>query len=203
MNSVAPHAAPASIPPLSAPLAEFVRAVEEQLARDVALPALLERLAPELARVLAEPGLLAPELCRAPARAYAQHVLHVDPAGRFSLVALVWRPGCATPIHDHRAWGLAGVYRGGERETRYAWCDRPGGGAGLCPAGSREVAAGEVFPIVPPDDIHRVLAPGPLPTVSLHLYGCDVRAAPNGSSVRRVYSPHLLLRPEPSPAAGE
>lgn len=189
-------------PALSAPLAALVRAVEEQLAREIALPALLERLAPELARVLAAPGLLPPELCRPPAGTYLQHVLHADPAGRFSLVALVWRPGCATPIHDHRAWGLAGVYQGREHETRYAWCDRPGGGAGLCPAGSREVAAGEVFPIVPPDDIHRILAPGPLPTVSLHLYGCDIRAAPNGSSVRRVYSPHLLL-PSPAAAASE
>jgi 3-mercaptopropionate dioxygenase len=180
---------------LSAPLQDFVRTMDGLMARDLALPALLELVTPEFRRVLAEPGLLAPDLCVAPEGAYVQHVLYGDSAHRFSLVALVWRPGAATPIHDHRAWGLAGVYRGRELETRFAWCDRPGAAAGLRPAGSREVCAGEVLPIVPPDDVHRVLSPGPSPTVSLHLYGCDVRTTTEGSSVRRVYPASLLVAP--------
>ena len=40
---------------------------------------------------------------------YRQHILHIDPAGRFSIVALVWLPGQGTPIHDHLAWCVAGV----------------------------------------------------------------------------------------------
>jgi 3-mercaptopropionate dioxygenase len=180
---------------LSAPLQDFLHTMDGLVARDLALPTLLDRVTPEFRRVLAEPGLLAPELCTAPEGAYVQHVLYGDPAHRFSLVALVWRPGAATPIHDHCAWGLAGVYRGRELETRFAWCDRPGAAPGLRPAGMREVCAGEVLPIVPPDDVHRVLSPGPSPTVSLHLYGCDVRTTTEGSSVRRVYPASLLVAP--------
>ncbi len=177
---------------VSAPVGDFVRDVARMWGGPT-VPALMAALAPELRRLLAEPRLLPPELCAPPAAAYAQHVLYTDPTRGFSLVALVWRPGTATPIHDHRAWGLAGCYRGRELETRFAWCDRPGAGPGLRVADRREVCPGEVIPIVPPDDVHRVLAPGPLPTVSLHLYGCDVSAAVGGSSVRRVYPANLVV----------
>jgi 3-mercaptopropionate dioxygenase len=180
---------------LSPPLQEFVRTVDCLIARDLAQPDLLAALAPEMRRALVEPNLLAPEHCCPPAGSYVQHTLYGDPAGRFSLVALVWRPCSASPIHDHHAWGLAGVYRGRELETRYVWCDRPGTTPGLRPDESREVCAGEVLPIVPPSDIHRVLSPGPLPTISLHLYGLDVRAVPGRSSVRCVYPADLLVIP--------
>jgi predicted metal-dependent enzyme (double-stranded beta helix superfamily) len=180
---------------LTPPLREFVQTVDRLVSRDLAQPALLAALAPELRRALAEPNLLAPEHCCPPAGSYVQHTLYGDPAGRFSLVALVWRPCCATPIHDHHAWGLAGVYRGREVETRFAWCDRPGTTPGLRPDATREACAGEVIPIVPPSDIHRVLSPGPQPTISLHLYGLDVSVVPGRSSVRCVYPDDLLVVP--------
>jgi 3-mercaptopropionate dioxygenase len=179
--------------PLSAPLRDFVRTVDKLVLRDFDLPTLIQWIAPEFRRVLAEPDLLPPAQCCPPAGAYVQHLLYGDALHRFSLVALVWRPGAATPIHDHLAWGLAGVYRGRELETRFDWCDRAGTTPGLRQVGRREVHAGEVAPIVPPDDIHRVLGPGPQPTVSLHLYGFDVRATQKCSSVRRVYPADLLV----------
>jgi predicted metal-dependent enzyme (double-stranded beta helix superfamily) len=33
------------------------------------------------------------------------------------LFALVVPPGAATPVHDHLAWGLVGLYRGEQEET--------------------------------------------------------------------------------------
>ena len=47
---------------------------------------------------------------------YRQHILHVEPDGSFSIVALVWLPGQATPIHDHVSW--RGWVCTGERRTR-------------------------------------------------------------------------------------
>jgi predicted metal-dependent enzyme (double-stranded beta helix superfamily) len=185
---------------LTPPLQDFVKCVDRLVSRELEQPELLTALTPELRRLLAEPNLLAPEHCCPPAGSYVQHTLYGDPSGRFSLVALVWRPCCATPIHDHHAWGLSGVYRGREVETRYVWCDRPGMTPGLRPEETREVCAGEVLPIVPPSDIHRVLSPGPLPTISLHLYGLDVRAVPGRSSVRCVYPADLLVVPSPDAA---
>jgi predicted metal-dependent enzyme (double-stranded beta helix superfamily) len=51
-----------------------------------------------------------PEAAR-PARddSYARHLLHRDRNNRFVVLALVWRPGQGTPIHDHSCWGVMGV----------------------------------------------------------------------------------------------
>src|SRR3954469_17760431 len=35
---------------------------------------------------------------------YRAHNLHIEPDGSFSIVALVWRPGQITRIHDHVTW---------------------------------------------------------------------------------------------------
>ena len=49
-------------------------------------------------------------------RSYRSHVLHIEPDGAFSIVALVWRPGQVTPIHDHVTWCVFGVIEGVEYE---------------------------------------------------------------------------------------
>jgi predicted metal-dependent enzyme (double-stranded beta helix superfamily) len=178
---------------LSEPLRDFTRVLDDLTARELAIPRLISLIAPEFARVLAEPNLLPPDAQALGATSYAQHLLHTSPDGRYTLVSLVWRPGDLTPVHDHVAWGLAGVYRGHEHETRYAWCDRTGTVPGLRPVQHEEICAGQVMPIVPPSDIHRVCNPDSTLTVSLHLYGFDLRRSPTGSSVRRVYGPELLV----------
>jgi len=178
---------------LSEPLRDFTRVLDDLTSRELAVPQLISLIAPEFARLLAEPNLLALDAQTPAATSYEQHILHTSPNGRYSLVSLVWRPGDRTSVHDHHAWGLAGVYRGHEHETRYAWCDRIGTVPGLRPVTHEEVSAGQVIPIVPPSDIHHVCNPDSTPTVSLHLYGFDLRLSPTGSSVRRVYGPELLV----------
>jgi predicted metal-dependent enzyme (double-stranded beta helix superfamily) len=178
---------------LSLPLQDFVRTIEELTARDLSVPELIQRIRPEFARLVAVPDLLQPEHTVCPSGAYAQHILYVDEAGRFCLLALAWQPGARTPVHDHHAWGLAAVYRGHERETRYTWCEEGYGGPKLRPAAVQLVEPGEVLSIVPPSDVHCVANPDPTPSVSLHLYGFDVRQSPSGSSVRTVYGPERLV----------
>src|SRR5215216_1182240 len=39
--------------------------------------------------------------------------------GSLSLISLVVPPGARTPIHDHLAWGLVGLYRGTQDEEIY------------------------------------------------------------------------------------
>jgi 3-mercaptopropionate dioxygenase len=178
---------------LSEPLLDFTRVLDDLTSRELEIPRLISLIAPEFTRVLAEPGLLPPDALAPGAASYEQHILHTSPDGRYSLVSLVWRPGDRTPVHDHHAWGLAGVYRGHEHETRYAWCDRSGTVPGLRRVAHEAVCAGQVIPIVPPSDIHHVANPDSTPTISLHLYGFDLCKSPSGSSVRRVYGPELLV----------
>ncbi|QEI09015.1 cysteine dioxygenase [Pigmentiphaga aceris] len=52
---------------------------------------------------------------------YTRHLLHADPAGRFSVIALIWHPGHRTPVHGHRTWCAYLVLRGILREARFAW----------------------------------------------------------------------------------
>src|SRR4030095_11912675 len=62
---------------------------------------------------LAPPGSL-PERCLVTKPdCYARHLLHVDPAGRFSVVVMVWGPGQRTPIHAHGGGGGVGRGRAG------------------------------------------------------------------------------------------
>jgi len=55
-----------------------------------------------------------------------------------SLFSLVVPPGAITPVHDHLAWGLVGIYRGNQDEEFYVQC--PAGGLTSC-AGARWILA--------------------------------------------------------------
>ena len=71
-------------------------------------------------------------------------------------MALVWKPGQATPIHDHRCWCVVGVWRGLERETTYN-LHSDNGTPYLLQRHVVETRPGDVSVLVPPDeDIHRV-----------------------------------------------
>jgi predicted metal-dependent enzyme (double-stranded beta helix superfamily) len=120
---------------------------------------------------------------------YRQHIVHVDPHGRFSVVILVWLPGQATPIHDHVSWCVTGVYQGQERERRF---ELAGDGAGLHPVDVGVNDAGAVSHLVRPDrEIHQVSCTDAGPAVSLHVYGADI--ARLGSSIDIVYPERLVL----------
>src|SRR3954465_9227931 len=124
-----------------------------------------------LGALLAHDGWLAPEHRVGHADRYTQHLLHVSPCRRLSIVALVWLPGQSTPIHDHVSWCVVGVYRGVESETHYRLIE-DGGGSRLLPGGTFEARAGHVEALVPPaGNIHRVSAVGAGKTISIHVYG--------------------------------
>lgn len=109
---------------------------------------------------------------------YAQH--------DFSVVAVVWRPGQETLIHDHVSWCTFGILSGIEYETLYR--DE---GDHLVEVGHAENRPGEVSGFAPPGDIHKVRNTSTVIGVSVHVYGADLHKL--GSSVRRTYD--LPVRP--------
>ena len=108
---------------------------------------------------------------------YRSHTLHVEPDGSFSVIALVWRPGQVTRIHDHLTWCVFGVIEGVEQEELFD--------ADLNLIGRSENRSGDVSGFAPPGDIHRVHNTADTTAISLHVYGTDVTRT--GSSVRRYY----------------
>jgi predicted metal-dependent enzyme (double-stranded beta helix superfamily) len=146
------------------------------------------RVAAELQRHLPSPDLLTAEQRLGDPDGYRSHVLHAEPDGSFSIVALVWRPGQATPIHDHVTWCVFGVIQGIEYEELFTLDEDRGC---LVEAGSSMNRTGEVSGFAPPGDIHRVRNAGDETAISIHVYGTDV--AKLGSSVRRSYDLPLLV----------
>jgi 3-mercaptopropionate dioxygenase len=85
------------------------------------------------------------------------------------MFSLVVPPGSMTPIHDHLAWGLIGLYRGTQDEEFY----RPDE-ASLVAQQRRPLATGDLYALIPPDnDIHRVRTTSSVTSVSIHLLAND------------------------------
>lgn len=137
-----------------------------------------------LGPMLGDPALVAPQQREPDPTHYRQHVLHVEPDGSFSVVALVWLPGQETPIHDHVSWCVVGVHDGQEFETRYR-VEQQENGPALVREGNAVNPTGSTAALNPPGDIHKVANPGPGLAISLHVYGADIGVL--GSSIRRRY----------------
>jgi 3-mercaptopropionate dioxygenase len=144
-------------------------------------------VASQLERHLPSPSILTAEQRAGDASTFQSHVLHSEPDGSFSIVALVWRPGQMTRIHDHVTWGAFAVIQGAEYEELFILYEE---GACLLEAGSTVNATGDVSGFAPPGDIHRVRNPGNRTAISIHIYGTDVSRL--GSSVRRDYDLPVL-----------
>jgi hypothetical protein len=73
--------------------------------------------------------------------------LHIEPDESFSIVALVWRPGQLTRIHDHVTWCTFGVIQGVELEELFERRSQPDRAEGN--------HVGDVSGFATPGDIHR------------------------------------------------
>jgi predicted metal-dependent enzyme (double-stranded beta helix superfamily) len=105
-----------------------------------------------------------------------QYALYRAEDGSLCLFSLVVPPGSTTPVHDHLAWGLIGLYRGRQAETVYSRVDdgAEDGRATLEIAQEQTVERGELYALLPPEgDIHRVTTISPEASVSIHLLGND------------------------------
>jgi predicted metal-dependent enzyme (double-stranded beta helix superfamily) len=139
-----------------------------------------ERVAAALRGRLPGPGLLSPAQLAGDPDGYQTHLIHAEPDGSFSVVAMVWRPGQRTPVHDHVTWCVTAVLQGTEYEEVFALR-----GDHLEAVARNANPVGTISGFAPPGDIHQVTNIGDAVAVSMHVYGTDITRV--GSSVRRVY----------------
>jgi len=141
----------------------------------------VEALKPAFARLLAADGWL-PDAYASPDEAsgmgggIGQYALYRAEDGSLALFSLVIPAGAETPVHDHLAWGLIGVYRGRQHETIYRRLDDGADQdrADLEVTRTTTVDTGEFYALVPPrDDIHFVKTVSDGPSVSIHLLAND------------------------------
>jgi predicted metal-dependent enzyme (double-stranded beta helix superfamily) len=114
-------------------------------------------------------------LAPAPDR-YARRLLHKDPAGRYSVVVMVWDRGQGTPLHDHAGvWCVECVYRGRIRVTSF---DLEGDPAAeriqFTPESVVFAGVGEAGHLIPPFEYHMIENPDTAPAVTIHVYGGEL-----------------------------
>jgi predicted metal-dependent enzyme (double-stranded beta helix superfamily) len=133
-----------------------------------------ETVRPRFAELLADSDWL-PLAYREPAAesgmggGIGQWLLYRSGDGSLSLFSLVVPPGAETPIHDHLAWGLVGLYRGTQDEEIYTQRDGP-----LELVERRPLVPGDFYVLIPPrNDIHRVRTTSAETSVSIHLLTND------------------------------
>jgi predicted metal-dependent enzyme (double-stranded beta helix superfamily) len=141
----------------------------------------VEALRPAFAALLAAEGWL-PDACAQPDESsrmgggIGQYALYRAQDGSLCLFSLVVPAGAATPVHDHLAWGLVGIYRGRQDETVYRRLDDGGdpSRAQLEIAKQQQLGRGEFYVLLPPaDDIHYVRTISETPSISIHLLAND------------------------------
>ena len=146
-----------------------------------------DAIRPSFASLLADPGWL-PERFQegdpdsGMGGGIGQWLLYRAEDRSLSLFSLVVPPDAQTPVHDHLAWGLVGLYRGTQDEEIYA---QRNGAFELVER--RALQPGDFYALIPPtDDIHRVRTTSPQTSVSIHLLtndtGCVWRHAYNAHS---------------------
>jgi len=170
---------------------EFVATVHRTADDHDEIPALLAALRDPFDDLLAADGWL-PDLYRnLPRENYdnasdmggdiAQWLLYRQP-GKLSISSLVVPPGVETPVHDHLAWGLVGLYQGAQRETFFRRVDAGAadeGHAELERVEIREAGPGDCYELIPPGgDIHSVTTTSDVPSVSIHVLGADIGCIP-------------------------
>lgn len=106
--------------------------------------------------------------------------------GNLAFSSLVVPAGASTPVHDHLAWGIVGLYRGNQSEHVYTRTDDASsdGKASLETLEHRSLIPGDLYELLPETDIHQVRTTSEVTSVSLHLLGND-----NGCIVRHRFYP--------------
>jgi 3-mercaptopropionate dioxygenase len=197
----------------TAPVRELIASARDAFGRASSPEAACHAIRPLFARLLADPGWLPVEYQESAPESgmgggIGQWLLFRAGDRSLSLFSLVVPPDAQTPVHDHLAWGLVGLYRGAQDEEVYA---REAGRLQLVER--RALVTGDFYALIPPrDDIHRVRTTSPETSVSLHLLTNDTgcvwrhRFEPDSDQVRPFRSGYVNVACEdetghPSPDA--
>jgi predicted metal-dependent enzyme (double-stranded beta helix superfamily) len=162
-----------------------IRTLIDETHRQMAVPLdpaqRIDALKPAFARLLASDGWLPdeyarPDDCSRMGDGIGQYALYRAEDGSLCLFSLVVPAGAATPVHDHLAWGLVGVYQGEQHETVYRRVDDGSDPdrAQLEVSKEQPLTRGDCYPLIPPtDDIHYVKTTSDRASISIHLLAND------------------------------
>ncbi|PFT33192.1 cysteine dioxygenase family protein [Bacillus cereus] len=104
---------------------------------------------------------------------YARHLLYEDPLKRFEVLALVWKDGQSTPLHDHDStWGVEGVFSGRIMVQNFIQTKQLGNSlVYLTHTGNLYLGEGETDKVIPPADCHILEISKNESVITIHVYG--------------------------------
>ncbi|HDR7545127.1 TPA: cysteine dioxygenase family protein, partial [Bacillus thuringiensis] len=104
---------------------------------------------------------------------YARHLLYEDPLKRFEVLALVWKDGQSTPLHDHDGtWGVEGVFSGRIMVQNFIQTKQLGNSlVYLTHTGNLYLGEGETDKVIPPADCHILEISENESVITIHVYG--------------------------------
>jgi predicted metal-dependent enzyme (double-stranded beta helix superfamily) len=168
---------------------DFIAHVREQIVQAPSAEAACEAIRPRFAALLADPDWLPAKFREGNPESgmgggIGQWLLYRAEDRSLTLFALVVPPGSQTPVHDHLAWGLVGLYQGTQDEEVFS--------DAIEPTERRALKPGDFYALLPPrDDIHRVKTTSAETSVSIHLLTNDT-----GCVWRHAFDPDTR---EPTP----
>jgi 3-mercaptopropionate dioxygenase len=168
----------ATIPrPLPNILKAFIAEVEQVVAISEDRRDTIARLRPSFAALLADATWLHADFRQPLAGQFVQYAIYRAEDASLSVMAMVVPAGVATPVHDHRAWGLVGVYQGRQREKVYRRLDDGSRRdfADLQQIAENILLPGDVTTLLPPEgDIHMIETISAEASISIHVLGNDI-----------------------------
>lgn len=106
---------------------------------------------------------------------YARRLLHMDPAGRYTLLVMIWGKGQGTLLHDHGGlWCVECVYRGRIRVRSYSLENEGEDVLRFHEENTIYAGIGEAGALIPPYDHHSIENTLDEPSVTLHVYGGEL-----------------------------
>lgn len=173
------------------PMRRFIEQVNAVRQRESDPHAIAQAIRPHFAALLADQTWLPAKYQETAGettmgRGVGMWLLYRAGDGGLAFSALVLPPGAQTPVHDHLAWGLVGLYRGEQDEEVFARRDHgeQDGHAQLELSERNRLRPGDFYELLPSNDIHRVRTTSDVTSVSLHLLGND-----NGCIWRHRFDP--------------
>ena len=161
--------------PLDTPaVREFIRSARAAIAEATSPDDACRAIRPRFAELLADQEWLPTEFRQdAPESGMGggigQWLLFRAGDRSLSLFSLVVPATAETPVHDHLAWGLVGLYEGTQDDEIY---ERRDGRTELVE--QRALSPGDFYSLIPPEgDIHRVRTTSEVTSVSIHLLTND------------------------------
>jgi predicted metal-dependent enzyme (double-stranded beta helix superfamily) len=159
-------------------LSKFVEEMKQVIATTTADAERVVKAEGLLGKLVRSKEWLPQEKLRASKSEYSRHRLYLDPDSQFEVLALIWKPGQRTPLHDHDGtWGVEGVISGRMKVINYVQMEPfSKDKIKLCYAGAMTVNEQSTGELLPPADCHILEADGEEDvTITIHVYGKQLR----------------------------